>query len=63
MTNVVIWVEGGLVQAVYTRNKNIRVEVLDMDFEGGDEEQEREYCAKERRLEQIKASTTYKCIY
>ena len=31
MTKVIIDVSGGLVQAVYTRNENVEVEVIDWD--------------------------------
>ena len=59
MTNVVIVIEGGMVQYVYTRNKNIRVEVIDLDV-NGDEDAER---FNTRRLSEIENSKSYKDIF
>jgi len=60
MTKVIIDVKGGLVQAVFTRNKNIEVEVIDWD----EAEQNEEYSKwAEKRWKQIEKSKTYKQIY
>ena len=40
MTKVIIEVNGGVVQAVYTRNKNIEVELVDWDNAAVDPEYE-----------------------
>lgn len=63
MTNVVIVVEDGRVTDVYCRNKNVQVEVIDLDVDPCDDEEERELRAKERRIEQIENSKTYKNIW
>ena len=57
MTKVAIVVRGGMVESVYTRNKNIDVELLDLDTIDEDERRERE-----RRLSEIESSKTYKDI-
>ena len=59
MTKVIVVVEGGMVTNVYTRNKNIDVEVLDFDrqsFEDGELKEMR------KRLDIIEKSKTYKDI-
>ena len=60
MTKVIIEVQGGIVQTVHARNKNIEVEVIDWDNAEQDEEYER--WAK-KRYKQIENSKTYKHIY
>ena len=48
MTNVVIVVKDGRVEQAYCRNKNVEVEVLDMDTQDIDDLEQREW-----RLKQI----------
>lgn len=55
MTKVVIIVKNGLIEQVYCRNKNIEVEILDMDTQDLDTCKERE-----QRLKQIKKANSYK---
>lgn len=55
MTNLVIVVEGGRVEQVYCRNKNIKVEILDMDIQDIDDLEQVEW-----RLEQIQKAKSYK---
>ena len=57
MTKVVIVVRDGMVESVYTRNKNIDVELLDLDTLDEDERRERE-----KRLSEVEGSKTYKDI-
>ena len=57
MTKVAIVVRGGMVESVYTRNKNIDVELLDLDTL--DEAERRE---REKRLSEVEGSKTYKDI-
>lgn len=54
MTNVVIVVEDGIVQAVLSQDANILVEVLDLD----DQDYESR-TAKERRYEELNEDKTY----
>jgi hypothetical protein len=56
MTKVVVVVKDGRVEAAYCRNKNVEVEVLDF-YDSGDES---EYKDKERRLDAVESSKTYK---
>ena len=55
MTNVVIVVKGGRVEQAYCRNKNVEVEVLDMDTQDIDDLEQREW-----RLKQIQNAKSYK---
>ena len=57
MTNVVIVVRDGRVESVYSRNKNIDIELLDLDTQDLDEREE-----LEKRLSAIENSKTYKDI-
>lgn len=57
MTNVVIVVEDGRVTEVYSRNKNIEIELIDLDTQDSDELKE-----KQNRLKEIENSKTYKDI-
>lgn len=57
MTNVVIVVKDGMVQEVLCRNKNVEVELLDLD------EQEIELLKeKEQRYKKLNQSKSYKDI-
>ena len=55
MTNVVIVVKDGRVEQAYCRNKNVEVEVLDMDTQDIDDLEQREW-----RLKQIQNAKSYK---
>ena len=55
MTNVVIVVKDGRVEKAYCRNKNVEVEVLDMDTQDIDDLEQREW-----RLKQIQNAKSYK---
>lgn len=55
MTNVVIVVKDGRVEQAYARNKNIEVEVLDMDTQDIDDLQQLEW-----RLKRIETAKSYK---
>ncbi len=55
MTNVVIVVKNGMVEQAYSRNKNVEVEILDMDTQNADDLAFREY-----RLKQIENAKSYK---
>lgn len=57
MSKVIVVVKGGRVESVYTRNKDIEVEVLDLDTQDESEEKE-----SAKRLTQIKNSKSYKDI-
>jgi len=57
MTNVIIIIHDGRVESVYTRNKNIEVEILDLDTQDIDEEKELKH-----RLSEIEKSKSYKDI-
>ena len=59
MTNVVIVIRNGTIESIYTRNKNICCEILDMDVEDDEAELKR----NERRLSSIQNSKTYQEIY
>ena len=64
MSNVVIVVQGGLVQNVYVKGDPVRVEVLDMDYSDyPDDEEIREKEQNENRLHHIVASNEYRMIY
>ena len=54
MTNVVIVVHDGRVEQAYCRNKNVEVEVLDMDTQDIDDLEQREW-----RLKQIQNAKSY----
>ena len=55
MTNVVIVVKNGMIEQAYSRNKNVEVEILDMDTQNADDLAFREY-----RLKQIENAKSYK---
>lgn len=55
MTNVVVVVKDGRVEQVYCRNKNIEVEILDMDTQDIDDLEQIEW-----RLKQIQSTKYYK---
>lgn len=55
MTNVVVVVKDGRVEQVYCRNKNIEVEILDMDTQDIDDLKQIEL-----RLKQIRSIKSYK---
>ena len=57
MTKVIVVVEDGMVTSVYTRNKDIEVEILDFDTLEDDELKE-----LRKRLDAIEKSKTYKDI-
>lgn len=59
MTKVIIVVEGGVVTNVYTRNKNIDVEILDFDSDCFEDD---EVKALRKRINTIKKSKIYKDI-
>ncbi|ADL36079.1 hypothetical protein bpr_II141 (plasmid) [Butyrivibrio proteoclasticus B316] len=59
MTKVIVVVEGGMVTSVYTRNKNIDVEVLDFDTQSFEDDELKEM---RKRLDAIEKSKTYKDI-
>ena len=54
MTNVMIVVKDGSVEQAYCRNKNVEVEVLDMDTQDIDDLEQREW-----RLKQIQNEKSY----
>lgn len=59
MKHIVIVVEGGLVQTVFSNTEDvISIEVIDFDTEDPDE-----LDAEESRLNAIKASNAYRAIY
>lgn len=60
MTKVIINVSGGLVQAVYARNKNVEVEVIDWDEAKANPGYEK---WANKRWKEIEYSKTYKRIY
>ena len=55
MTNVVVVVKDGRVEQVYCRNKNIEVEILDMDTQDIDDLEQLKW-----RLKQIQSTKYYK---
>ena len=57
MTKVIIVVQNGLVESVYARNKDVEVELLDMDAQDPDELKERE-----KRLVAVEKSKSYRNI-
>lgn len=57
MSKVIITVKDGRVQEVYSRNKNIDVEVIDFDTQNPDELK-----SVEKRYEQILKAKSYKDI-
>ena len=59
MTKVIVVVEGGMVTSVYTRNKNIEVEILDFDTQSFEDDELKEM---RKRLDAIEKSKTYKDI-
>lgn len=59
MSKVIVVVEGGIVQNVYARNKNIEIEVIDLDV--ADDEEALKAAVK--RLDAVLASKTYKEIW
>lgn len=59
MTKVIVVVKGGMITNVYTRNKNVEVEILDFDSDCNDDA---EIKALHKRLDAIENSETYKDI-
>ena len=59
MTKVIVVVKGGMVTSVYTRNKNIEVEILDFDTQSFEDDELKEM---RKRLDAIEKSKTYKDI-
>ena len=59
MTKVIVVVKGGMVTSVYTRNKNIEVEILDFDTQSFEDDKLKEM---RKRLDAIEKSKTYKDI-
>jgi len=57
MSKVIVVVNGGRVESVYTRNKDIEVEIIDLDTQ--DESEEKVFT---KRLSQIENSKSYKDI-
>ena len=57
MTKVIIVVNGGKVESVYSRSKDIEIELLDLDTQDEDEKK-----AFDKRLSQIEKSKSYKDI-
>lgn len=57
MTNVVIVVKDGMVQEVLCRNKNVSLELLDLDDQDLESLQE-----KEKRYAELQKATSYKNI-
>ena len=57
MTNIAIVIRNGRVESVYTRNKKIEIEVLDLDTQDYNEKK-----VLKHRLSQIENSKTYKDI-
>jgi hypothetical protein len=57
MSKVIVVVNRGRVESVYARNKDIEVEVLDMDSMDPDEIKDRE-----KRLKAVENSKSYKDI-
>lgn len=57
MTNVVIIVKDGRVEEALCRNKNVKVEILDMDTQDPEELQQ-----LERRLNEIHKTKSYRDI-
>lgn len=64
MVNIVIAVEGGMVQNVYADEKFINVEVIDLDvsdYPEDEEIEEKEENAK--RLDEIRKSGEFQCVW
>ena len=57
MTKVIVVVNDGMVESVYTRNKNIDLEVIDLDSQDAQEARE-----SEKRLAEIERSKSYRDI-
>lgn len=57
MTNLVIVVKNGMVQEVLCRNKNVEVELLDLDDQDIESLKE-----KEQRYKELRRSKSYKDI-
>lgn len=57
MTNIVVVIKDGRVEEILSRNKNIQIEILDMDTQDDNDLQ-----GKERRLKEIHNSKSYKDI-
>ena len=55
MTNVVIVIKNGMIEQAYSRNKNVEVEIIDMDTQNADDLTFRKY-----RLKQIENAKSYK---
>ena len=64
MVQIVIAVEGGMVQNVYADNSNVGVKVIDLDvsdYPDDDEIEEKERNAEE--LEEIRKSGNFYCVW
>lgn len=64
MLQIVITVEGGMVQNVYADNTDVDVKVIDLDvsdYPDNDEIEEKENNVKE--LEEIRKSARFQCVY
>lgn len=64
MFNIVVTVEGGMVQNVYANNPYIEAKVIDLDvsdYPDDDEIEEKERNAEE--LEEIRKSENFYCIW
>lgn len=59
MTKVIVVVKDGMVTSVYTRNKNVEVEVLGFDSDCFEDDENK---ALRKRLDAIEKSKTYKDI-
>lgn len=57
MTNVVIVVKNGMIQEILCRNKNVEVELLDLDDQDIESLKE-----KEQRYKELRRSKSYKDI-
>ena len=60
MAKVVIVVERGFVQEVFSTSQNVDVEVLDFDSDRMDEDEREEL---DEMYEKVSASKRYHCIY
>ncbi len=64
MAKVVVRVEGGLVQAAYSTDPSIELEVIDLDVSNfSDAEGEREAEASRRRLDEIEQSPDWHPVW
>lgn len=64
MNRVIIIVEGGMVQTVYSLSDNISVEVIDLDISDfASEEEEKEQIENGKRANEIANDNSYKVIW